>query len=478
VLVGSSLLSLALACAEAPEPIDKTPYPFVTDSQGRALILRGINVMSSAKHDPLRMPAIDRGDVQRMVQDWGFNHVRFLIFWDALEPEPDRFDHAYLDRVQERLDWFADAGIQVILDMHQDVYAARFCCDGAPEWAIRDDGQPFERQSQWFLNYFQPAVLAAFDNFWDVDGPHADLQEHYGRAWTEVARRFESHPAVIGYDLMNEPSAGSMTDTGELVCFPDPNSTSPIFDRTSLTPFYQRLIDQIRAVDADHWIFFEPRYGAPANGRPSWHGPLVDPRPGPPRIAYYPHLYSIALEASVRFDPEENETIANWERERREEADAQQQPLLIGEWGLTRQTENWQLFMERVLAMADRQLAGWAYWSYDPGDWGIIEGEDRTETASANVLVRTYAQRVAGTPTAMAFDPETKAFHLEFEERAGVTGATEIYVPRARHYPRGVRVTLDGAEVDAARGWDARREVLSIETATAAASHRIVIEAR
>ena len=49
-----------------------------------------------------------------------------------------------LDATEERLDWFANHGVYVILDMHQDVYAQRFCCDGAPEWAIEDDGLPFE----------------------------------------------------------------------------------------------------------------------------------------------------------------------------------------------------------------------------------------------------------------------------------------------------------------------------------------------
>ena len=211
-----SLLFVAAAllygCDDEPAPEDKTAYPFVTDAQGRALILHGINVMSNAKRDPLRMPAIDQEDVRRMVEDWGFNHVRFLIFWDAIEPEPGQYDQAYFDRVAERLDWFAAAGIHVVLDMHQDVYAARFCCDGAPEWAIRDDGEAFELQDRWYLNYFQPAVLAAFDNFWDEDGPHGDLQRHYKEAWAQVVKRFASHPAVIGYDLMNEPSSGSMTD--------------------------------------------------------------------------------------------------------------------------------------------------------------------------------------------------------------------------------------------------------------------------
>lgn len=214
VIVGLALLP---AChggeAEVGDPVG---LPFITDGQGRVLILHGVNVMSSSKSDPLRMPNITEADALRMARDWGFNFVRFLIFWDAAEPAPGDFDEHYFDRIEERLDWFHRAGIAVVLDMHQDVYAQRFCCDGAPDWAIRDDGLPFHQRDLWAMNYFEPAVQRAFDNFWNYEGPHSDLQDHYADTWAAVAARFRDHPAVIGYDLMNEPHPGSAVDVLEL----------------------------------------------------------------------------------------------------------------------------------------------------------------------------------------------------------------------------------------------------------------------
>jgi len=208
--------ALLLGCPSAePERVDD---PWITDEAGRVLILHGANIDGSAKSTPDHMPQQDLATVRRMVTDWGWNHARFLIFWDGLEPESGVIDEAYLDRIEARMDEFADLGVHVVLDMHQDVYSSVFCCDGAPEWAVRDDGEPFALQSRWFLNYFQPAVQRAFDNFWlYTDGEHADLQDHYGDAWVAVARRFVDHPAVIGYDLMNEPSPGSMNDMLELL---------------------------------------------------------------------------------------------------------------------------------------------------------------------------------------------------------------------------------------------------------------------
>ena len=82
---------VAPGCEGSDEPqlphIEDTAY--ITDAQGRVLILHGVNVMNSSKSDPGRMPSITASDAQRMASDWGFNLVRFLIFWDAAEPEPD-----------------------------------------------------------------------------------------------------------------------------------------------------------------------------------------------------------------------------------------------------------------------------------------------------------------------------------------------------------------------------------------------------
>ena len=145
-----AVVALLSACnngsssSSPPEPIEDGTY-FVRDDDGRVVILRGMNIMSSAKGHPERLPDLQAEDVERYARLWGFNVVRYLIFWDAVEPSPGEYDGAYFDKTEERLDWFADNGVYVILDMHQDVYAARFCCDGAPEWAIEDDELPSTR---------------------------------------------------------------------------------------------------------------------------------------------------------------------------------------------------------------------------------------------------------------------------------------------------------------------------------------------
>lgn len=464
ILLGLLLLTGCVAPespASPPEDAPRVTFPWITDDQNRVLILHGANIDGSAKSTPDHMPIQDRATIERMVTDWGWNHARFLIFWDGLEPTAGTIDSEYLDRIEGRLDWFADMGVHVVLDMHQDVYSARFCCDGAPEWAIRDDGLPFELQSSWFLNYFEPAVQRAFDNFWlYTDGDHPDLQDHYGDVWEAVAARFADHPAVIGYDLMNEPHAGSMSDVVELLGTENPGGTHPDFDRTRLQPFYQRLIDRIRTVDNDSWIFFEPRYGAPGDGLPSYLGVLTDPRPEGDRLVYYPHLYSVSVEASGAYVPATNSTVPDWEEARAAEVLAQNAALAIGEWGLSQAADGVDLFMGDVLAMADRLMAGWAYWDYRFGGWMPVDA-DGNELPTMDLLVRPYPRAVAGTPTSFGFDPDSGLFFLELDTRAEATGPTEIHVP-GRHYAGGWDLAVSAPEGTWSQSWDADTEVLAV----------------
>ena len=434
---------------------------FIYDDQGRVLILHGANVTGSAKGDPLRMPWITKDDAMRLSRDWGFNFARYLILWDGLEAQQGVYDQAYLDRIKERLDWLWAAGIYVMLDMHQDVWSVHTCGDGAPQWAVRSDGLEIQCPQQWFLGYFQPGVARCFDNFWNYQDPNADLQDHYATAWTTIAARFRDHPAVIGYDIINEPHPGSMVDALELLGVEHPDTPSPEFDRKKLGPFYQRMIDRIRQVDAGKWIFYEPRYGAPGDGLPSYMNQLVDPRPGGRRLAYSPHLYSLQVESSQAYDPATDQTIPKWEQRRRQEMGKLDSALVIGEWGTVQTYTNALGHFRDVANMADRMMAGWAYWTYDPGGFGFING-DGSEREGARELVRVYPQRIAGTPRSFAYDPATRVFRLEFAGNPAVTAPTEIYIPARRFYPNGWDLTVKTDAKSWSKSWDETREVVSV----------------
>ncbi len=292
--------------------------------------------------------------------------------------------------------------------------------------------------------------------------------------WAAVAKRFKDHPAVIAYDIMNEPHPGTKFDIAETLGIENPDSPSPEFDKTRLQPFYQRVINKIREVDEKAWIAFEPRYGGPGNGSPSYLTTLTDPRNGPPRLLYAPHLYSISLENNHAYDPQTDTTIADWEEHRRQEMETLSTSLLNGEWGLGSDWTNAQLFMKEVMDMYDRLMCGWAYWPWDPGGWSWLN-PDYTEKETADLIVRVYPQRIAGIPKQFSYDTDTRIFKLLFIDHPQIQGVTQIYVPEKRFYPDGWNLTVSDAEGTWTSEWDSDREVISLITPKTDGEHTIEI---
>ena len=434
---------------------------YITDDQGRALILHGLNVSGSSKYYPDRVGWTGKDDILRMNRDWGFNFARMLVLWDGLEPEKGVFDEAYLDRIAERLDWYQEAGIRVVLDMHQDLYSIKFGGDGAPLWAIEDNGWPFEIQDPWALNYIDPAVMAALGNFWDYTNPkYAYLQEHYTMAVMKLVERFKDHPAVLGYDLMNEPFSGYHRPL--------------LFEPQVLKPFYERLTAAIRTVDNDNWVFFEPMAFLTNQGLPSLLGVVNDTRLEGPMLAYFPHLYTIDLDTAEKYSG--NGWILLWENNRRTEIKKQDAPMLIGELGVMNTVTGANEYLKEAMAMADRSTSGWAYWSYDGGSMGVING-DGSEQQKINILVRVYPRAVAGSPVSYGYDPGTRTFELVFKE-TGINAPTEIYIPAKRFFPEGFKLSVSDPADSWSSEWDAESEVLKIYTDPGQAEHTITIAPR
>jgi len=420
---------------------------FVTDDDGRLLIFHGINVISAAKSDPLRVGGTTKKDFLYIAEQWGFNAVRLLMFWDGIEPQKGQYDQAYLERVRERLDWCAEAGLHVILDMHQDLYSIKFGGDGAPEWAVQDDSEPFEYHTPWELNYLQPAVKASIGNFWVKEEGYTELQDHFIVAMMIVVDAFANHPAVIGIDLYNEPTMATLRGILHL-------------ERRYLTPLLQRAINAIRAKHNDIWLFFEPSALGPNQGFGSRLGRLKDPRKGEPRLVYFPHLYTLDLDIGGRYLGFPL-FINFWAHQRQKEVRRFKTPLLVGEFGLNENQPGALKFLRDVLAMYDQITSGWFYWSYDRGSWGLQtqEGEEKQKT---NVLVRPYPQRIAGIQSEFSWHPVRRIFSLSYNTMTSIdqSQVTEVYLP-PRSWPEGWKLVNYG--VDISHAFDSARNILSIE---------------
>ncbi|MEZ0091172.1 cellulase family glycosylhydrolase [Streptacidiphilus sp. EB129] len=450
-LVGLVALACAvgLLAAVGPQPSGTGPWQerFITDAQGRALILYGLNTSSSAKSSADGMPWIKQGDVAAEYNLLGTDFVRYLIQWRQVEPRPGHYDDAYLAQVAQRVAWYRQQGYHVLLDMHQDVYGPAVGGNGAPPWATDSDGLPAKPQNPWELTYIQPGVIHAFDEFWGTAPDHPEYRQQYAAAWTHVAKYFAGDDTVIGYDLMNEPWGGSVQGAA--------------FESGPLASMYQDTIDAIRTVDQKHWLFVEPAAVSTNWGMPSALPKLADPRAGEARIGYAPHLYPEPIDSGGSYTGGNvfltDRTLASWAAQVQRTATRLDAPVLLGEWGLDATQPGSHLYVDHVQTLLDQMMIGESYWSSDPGSWSPWQAPGKPSDI-APVLGTAYPRAIAGEPVSFGYDKGTLQLTVDWTDKAGVTGSTDLYLPPS-DFPNGGDVSLNGEYTST---WNPRTHILSI----------------
>ena len=438
-------------CTKDESPSKVTDPSIVQDQYGRQLILHGLNTSSSAKSDPQRLPWIVESDVEKEATVFGFNFVRFLIFWDGIEPQYNVFNTDYLNKVEERVNWYTSRGMYVMLDMHQDIYSIVFGGDGAPEWAVHTDGNTIntDNSGPWWMKNIDPAVVAAFQNFWRYSA-YKDLQDHYILCWKKVAERFKNNPYVIGYDLMNEPYGGDIVTT-----------ISGQFEKTYLTDFYKRLIPGIRSVDNDNYLFFEPKSVGVTFGWAAGLPKINDCRNGNPKLVYSTHLYPFGLHEGQNYTELDKINIEQWKTERTKDLQLQGTSMLVGEFGLSPDNDGYDQYLTDVFKMFDDFKCHWSYWSNDQGGWSPLNA-DRTETPILPHLIRPYPRAVAGKIIAYNYDTSTNKFWVKFKSNTDIGAPTEVFIPQ-RYYPNGWELHVSNTQ-KWSKEWDIGRQVLKFKT--------------
>lgn len=453
----SSTATPSAAPARAVEAPRARPHGrWLLDPRGRVLVLHGLNMVF--KRAPYAPDATGFGrDDARFLARNGFTTVRLGLVWKAVEPSPGEYDDAYLARIRRTTQLLAREGIWTLLDFHQDLFNERFQGEGAPDWAVQDDGLPAEPQAGFPANYFgMPALNRAFDHFWANDpGPGGvGLQDRYAAAWAHVAAYFSGTPRVLGLDVFNEPWPGS---TWEQCASP---AGCPVFDAT-LQAFTQRVIDAVRAVDRRTAVFYEPQVLF-NNGSPTY----VEPHGR--RLGFSFHDYCLSADVGTgETGPQpacEQSDDLVWSNVADHVAATGDAPLLT-EFGATDQTAT-------LTAMVDRAAenrTGWQYWAYCGCDDPTTTGPGATQALvldpskpprGANVdrskmraVVVPHPLAVAGTPRSWRYDRSTRVFRAAWSTgRTGGPGRfargsrTRVFVPAAV-YRNGYAVQVTGGRV-------------------------------
>ena len=513
-----------------------TGLPYIADAEDRRVILRGVvsgglvDYWSGVDARSLRpppfhpidpaayeggrcppnsatvwQPPLCRSDIEQMAA-LGFNVLRLALSWSLLEPEPGRYDRLYLDRIAQVVAWAREAGIYVILDMHENAYSRYFQREappllpggsptslnqhtGAPAWAVATAGLPSE--VYFGQREFNPAVGAAFTSFWlntpvaapAGQAPGQGLQDHYIGALSTLARRFAADSSVVGYGVFNEPWPGFVAP--------------PLFEDLLLFPFYRRVVDALTGAadglscpaswpaipacgypdlgihDRHHLFFLEPDHLREQTDLLT-HLPMPISSYG--NLVYSIHAYThkFTLDALAGQDPRRTAyppggfelSYASAEAEARAAGAA----LFVSEFG--NEPEQDGLLLANQLRQQERHQVGGTLWPWKENctlttSWGVYEGVysghadqrcayDRPPPPDVapksqngclrpgreRLLARVWPRAAAGRINSYAYDPDSGGFQFRASGRAGMPD-TVFLIPKQ---VRGA-VSVSGAGV-------------------------------
>jgi endoglycosylceramidase len=443
----------------------------IVDEEGREVLLRGVNVNALVDYwkgtDFAVAFPFTEADADAMAAI-GWDAVRLLLSWSRVEPAPGTYDDDYLATARTAVRVLAARGIYSVIDLHQDAWGATLAAapgeqcpagtqpalgwDGAPGWATLDGGAT--RCATAGIRETSPAVVAAFQGFWDdAPGPGGvGIRTRYARMLGHVAGFFASEPGVAGYDLMNEP-----------------NAFAPAQQR-AMADLYSQAIADIRAAEQAaggprRLVLFEPSalWSALGQGAPPDFARDRD-------VIYAPHVYT----GGFSDGPITEHAFQIARDEARQYGGA---PVLSGEWGTDprRAEDPADGYFVHHQDLQDQFAFSATLWTWrescgDPhkvGDlragrapypWGEFEVDCVTNTvagmreALVRQLTRAYVRAAPGRLAEASYDEATG--HFQASGTGAPVGAELVaFYPAAKNgAPSFVAVGLDAIRLAPAPG--------------------------
>ncbi len=446
---------------------------WLINDHGQVVMLHGLNqVYKIPPYEP-SADGFSEDDAAFLAAN-GFNAVRLGVIWAGVEPEPGVIDYDYLASIENTVQILAQHNIVAILDMHQDLYNEEFGGEGAPDWAT-DGGGLWNPDAGFPANYFlNPAQNHAWDSFWSNAKAPDDvgLLNHYAQMWQAVAEYFKGNPNVAGYEIMNEPWAGTNW-LGSLF-------GNPYFEGQQLTPFYNQVDAAIRSVDPNKTVFFEPTTLFGSLPVQTHLGSVDDPNSV---FSFHSYCITTSLIPDLSFgcDLNADAVFAN-------AADYAQEhniPALLTEFGATNTIPT----ITASMQAANKYLWGWTEWAYTGNDITSASPDgqalvldpsqppvgDNVNFDKLDALAQPYPQLISGTPTSLSFNDGVFSFsystdHADGSGAFGPNAVTTISVPPGQ-YPNGYTVNVTGGQATS----EADAPVLTISSNAGASTVTVTV---
>ena len=260
---------------------------------------------------------ITREDIAYIKQT-GMNSIRLPFHYKSFTEEDYMGLKSNQDgfaRIDSVIKWCKEEGLYIILDMHD--------APGGQTGDNIDDsyGYPWLFESE-------------------------ESQQLFSEIWKKIANRYKDEPAILGYDLLNEPIATHFNNKEEI--------------NKHLVPVYKKGIEAIRSVDKNHIILL---------GGAQWNSnfTMFDEKAIDSKMMYTCHHYWCDTLQTNLQDFVDFRTKVNL-------------PLYMGETG--ENTDEWVGAFRRLM---ERNNMGWHFWPYKkmektscmvrinkPANWDLI----------------------------------------------------------------------------------------------------------
>ncbi|MDR6093737.1 cellulase family glycosylhydrolase [Stenotrophomonas sp. SORGH_AS_0321] len=225
---------------------------------------------------------------------------------------------------------------------------------------------------------------------WQSFDNHAPAQ----RFWRDLAAALKGHPALAGYNLINEPAPEYGTTLAEHASREDMLKwyAGEQGGPRDLRQLYKELVASVRAVDADMPLMLDAGWYAAADAFDYWPAPLQDTK-----LLYSVHMYEPYAATSApnqkRSKPYRYPAEVPF-GDRSERWDAArvrsylQQPMdwakthgiganrmVIGEFGCMRRWPDCGRYLRDVLDVAEQQKVHWAFYAFREDGWDGMDYE-------------------------------------------------------------------------------------------------------
>lgn len=443
----------------------------IRDKYGRQRIFRGENLCFK-KPMPLHLVRkflLNRLEHTKMA---GVNIIRLGVTWELIEPQENKYNLELIKILHDFVKRCEHNHIEIMLDMHQDLFSRKFFGDGMPKWVIDESIKPQHYMAIWAEGYFyMNCVQQAFNDFWQNKN---GVWQKFIKMWQFYRSNFDDCTNIIGNDFLNEPF---ITDNGRKVFMQiiksvvkenynldiEPESyfenkaekvamLSLIKDLAKIinknggaikllndtddyaqfskiiggleeytndfnAEYYQKFIDTLNDnVTNDEFTFFEHNYysnlGIPfsINTKENY--------------IYSPHAYDLFVDSPLYNKYSSNERIKYITDNIRQNQLKMNVPVVFGEWGCGADGTQWINHIEYVMDIMEKHQWSNIYWSY--------RHKNKEFTKRIN---RPYPVAICGDIIEYKTDSKNRVFTLTYNQSKDLENIdNEIYIPNKGIY--------------------------------------------